>query len=103
MTNLMRQSQLRYLRRHTAVVVYESNDAGIEGPLSGLIQTGHGFGISLKLLADTAGRTGRGSDPGEPECTAGEVPVDKGWNVYQAVLNKHGTHGVVPFYYFAYL
>lgn len=77
MSNLMRQSQLRNLRWYTAVVIYESYDAGIEGSLSGLIQTGHGLGISLELFADTAGRAGRGSDPGEPECTAGEIPVDK--------------------------
>lgn len=56
MTYLMCQSQLRYFRWYTAVVIHESYDAGIEGSLSGLIQTRHGFGISLKLLADTAGR-----------------------------------------------
>lgn len=77
MTYLMRQSQLRYLRRHTTVVIHESYNAGIEGSLSGLIQTGHGLGISLELLTDTAGCAGRGSDPGEPECTAGEISVDK--------------------------
>lgn len=78
MTDLMRQSQLRYLRRYPAVVVYESYNAGIQGSLGGLIQTGHGLGVSLKFLADTTGRAGCGSDPSEPECTTSEVPVDKG-------------------------
>lgn len=77
MTYLMRQSQLRHFRRHAAVVIHESYDAGIEGSLGGLIQTGHGLGISLELLADATGRAGRGSDPGKPKCTAGEIPVDK--------------------------
>jgi len=77
MTYLMRQSQLRYLRRHTAVVIHECYDTGIEGSLSRLIQTGHGLGISLKLFADTAGRAGRGSDPSKSESTPGEVPVNK--------------------------
>lgn len=100
MTYLMRQSQLRYFRRYTAIVIHESYDAGIEGSLSGLIQTGHGLGISLKLLADTAGRAGRGSDPGEPESTAGEVPVDKGKiSVYEAAVNEHS----VVFCYSVYL
>lgn len=65
MTNLMCQGQLRYLRRHTTVVIYESYNAGVEGSLSGLIQTGHGLGVSFEFLADTAGRAGRGSNPGE--------------------------------------
>lgn len=89
MTYLVCQSQLRHLRRHTAVVIHESYDTGVEGSLSGLIQTGHGLGISLKLLADTSGRAGRGGDPGESERTAGEVSVDKTRNnVYETALNE---------------
>lgn len=56
MAYLVRQRQLRYLGRHSAVVIDESYDAGVQGSLSGLIKAGHRFGISLKLLADTTGR-----------------------------------------------
>lgn len=101
MAYLMRQSQLRYFRRYTAVVIHESYDTGIEGSLSGLIQTGHGLGISLELLTDTAGRAGRGSDPGEPECTAGEISVD----IEITFTNKFqiDTKYSVVFHYFDYL
>lgn len=77
MSDLVRQSQLRHLGRYSAVVIHESDDAGVQGPLGGLVHAAYGFGVGLVLLADTTGRTRRGRDPGEPESAAGEVPVDK--------------------------
>lgn len=37
MAYLVRQSQLRYLGRYSAVIIYESDDASVQGSLGGLI------------------------------------------------------------------
>jgi len=93
MAYLMRQSQLWYLGRYSAVVIHESYDTGVQGSLSGLIQAGHRFGISLELLANTTGRAWRGCNPSESKGASGEVPVDKAWNnVWEPVtVNRHGV------------
>jgi hypothetical protein len=77
MAYLVRQCQLRYFGRHSAVVIHKSYDAGVQGSLGGLIHAGHCLGISLIFLADTARRAGRGRDPSKPEGTSGEIPVGK--------------------------
>lgn len=75
MTYLVRQCQLWYLGWYATIVIHESYNTGVQGSLRGLIQTGHGLGVSLELLADTAGRAGRGSDPGKSEGASGEISV----------------------------
>lgn len=93
MAYLMSQSQLRYLGRHSTVVIHESYDAGVQGSLSRLIQAGHRFGISLELLTNTTGRAWRGCNPSESKGASGEVPVDKAWNnIWKPVtVNRHGV------------
>lgn len=77
MPDLVCQSQLRHFGWHSAVVIHESDDAGVQRALGRLIHAAHGLGVGLVLLADTAGRARRGRDPGEPKGAAGEVPVDE--------------------------
>lgn len=92
MSDLVRQSQLRHFGWHAAVVIHESDDAGVQGPLGGLVHAAYGLGVGLVLLADTAGSAGRGRDPGEPEGASGEVPVDE-QTTFQRELIRRAAYG----------
>lgn len=58
MADLVRERQLRHLRRHPRVVVDEGDDAGVERAAGALVHALAGrFGVRLVLLADSTGCT----------------------------------------------
>lgn len=84
----MCESKLRHFRRHSAIIIHEGNNAGVQGPLCGLVHATDRLGVSLVLLANASGGAGSGSHPSKTESATGEIPV----TIQTNGLKLHTTH-----------
>lgn len=76
MPYLVGQRQLRHFRRHSAVVIDESDDPGVQGSLGGLVHPTDRLRIRFVSLANATGCARCGCYPGKTKSTAGKISVN---------------------------